>query len=151
MAKQATATTPGTPGSDWARLIEEGARRLSDARESREKARAELAHAQEAFKEADAQCKRIEVELLSLIRPPRAKKDGAPAKPHRRGAEGFGARALKLLAQDGGSYSLAALVEEFGGTMGAGYQAMYTLRKQGLVDKTTGGDWVLTDKGRATV
>jgi|GEM_PF-6935345 len=141
-------TTEAATAPDWARGIEEGARRLSLARGQVEKERGALADAQAAFKAAAAECKRIERELLSLIRPRRAKKEGV-AKPSRRQAEGFAARALKLLAQDGGSYSLAALVEEFGGTMGAGYQAMHALRGQGLVDRTTNGDWALTEKGRA--
>ena len=57
---------------------------------------------------------------------------------------------LELLYRDGGSYSIEALVEDFGGTKLAAQTALYKCaRETSFIEKLGNGDWQLTGEGEA--
>jgi hypothetical protein len=90
--------------------------------------------------------------LTGIRRPkkPKTVKPRDPDAPRRKRGPSFIDRALELLYRDGGSYSLDAFVEDFGGTKGAGYQALWKCQREDhLVERNEKGEWQLTEDGKA--
>lgn len=115
----------------------------------------QIATLKEQRNDAAARVKELGAKLkaaLGLVNPKIAAMVAArKANATKRAADGFGIRALKLLADDGIAYSTSALVEEFGGTMGSAYQTLHGLHKQGKVSRNESGDWFATEAGKEAV
>jgi len=95
-----------------------------------------------------------EAMTLTGIRRPKKPKTVKPRDPNapvrKRTGPSFITKVLELLYRDGGSYSIEALVEDFGGTKLAAQTALYKCaRETSFIEKLGNGDWQLTGEGEA--